>query len=550
MANIAFKKGSLVDFEEKVLGQKRKYDGNQQFIGYEQVTANITEGTLYLTEDEGGLYLGVSNTEVKRIQGSVVFYEEALTFKAEVVERPPYSPDVIYFISDSNALIRWDETNTKWIQLNYTTDEIDTKISNLDSKIDAEKARAIQAEGVLTGQLNSVGQTLSTINSDLSKKATTEALQKETTERQALASKVTAAESAITNINSQIAPIQQDVTTLKADVVKAQGDATAANNNANTRVLQTTYNEFIEAYNAFKEDVNTRFTNAGTILDQLPELQNNINSRLKKDGTDAMTGMLHMGNHKIDGVADATSADEAVNLSQLDAAETRLTGKINGVDQKVDQQNTKFTNIDTEITGIKTGLANTGIDTTNKIITLQNNMNANSKSITNLAMSQTPADTDAVNVDYVKKAIKANDAMTFKGTVGQLSQDGQSVVGLPTANVQTGDTYKVAEAGTFGEIKAKKGDLIINIAEDDETPRWVHISSGYEDTYLQKLVVDDNVIYLTDGVTHSESGAVSSLSFVSDNDNLEFSLSGSGTNLTVTASMTWGSFAAPPATTE
>lgn len=550
MANIAFKKGSLVDFEEKVLGQKRKYDGNQQFIGYEQVTANITEGTLYLTEDEGGLYLGVSNTEVKRIQGSVVFYEEALTFKAEVVERPPYSPDVIYFISDSNALIRWDETNTKWIQLNYTTDEIDTKISNLDSKIDAEKARAIQAEGVLTGQLSSVGETLSAINADLGKKATTDALQTEITERQALASKVTKAESDITNITSQITPIQNDVKQLKTDVKKAQDDATAANNNANNRVSQTEYDEFMEEYDSFKSDVETRFTNAGTILDQLPTLTENINSRLKKDGTDHMSGMLHMGSHKIDGVANAEYADEAVNLSQLDAVETRLTGKIDGVDTKVGQQNAKFTNIETEITGIKTGLTNTGIDTTNNIITLKNNMNADSKSIINLAMSQTPADTDAVNVDYVKKAIKANDAMTFKGTVGQATEDGQSYVGLPTANVQTGDTYKVAEARTFGDIKAKKGDLIINAGKDDETPTWMHISSGYEDTYLQKLVADDNVIYLTDGVTHSESGAVSSLSFVSDNDNLEFSLSGSGTNLTVTASITWGSFAAPPATTE
>jgi hypothetical protein len=68
MANIAFKKGSLADFEEKVLGKNRLYDDNDKFIGYGTPgEAHVTEGTLYLTEDEGGLYLGLSNNTVKRI---------------------------------------------------------------------------------------------------------------------------------------------------------------------------------------------------------------------------------------------------------------------------------------------------------------------------------------------------------------------------------------------------------------------------------------------------------------------------------------------------
>jgi hypothetical protein len=101
MANIMFKKGSYSDFKTKVLEPK-----------------NIVDGALYLTEDEGSLYLGkvVDGVKsVKRIQGSVVFYEDDLTFIGEVVNQPPYSSDLIYFISKDNALIRWDADKSKWV---------------------------------------------------------------------------------------------------------------------------------------------------------------------------------------------------------------------------------------------------------------------------------------------------------------------------------------------------------------------------------------------------------------------------------------------------
>jgi hypothetical protein len=52
--NILFKKGSHADFKTNVL------------------TNNKAEaGTLYFTEDEGGLYLGKSGGTVQRIQGVV-----------------------------------------------------------------------------------------------------------------------------------------------------------------------------------------------------------------------------------------------------------------------------------------------------------------------------------------------------------------------------------------------------------------------------------------------------------------------------------------------
>jgi hypothetical protein len=67
MANILFKKGNYELFEKNVLGITRIKDSEGKVTGFKQGSKNIQEGALYLTEDEGGLYLGTSNSTVKRI---------------------------------------------------------------------------------------------------------------------------------------------------------------------------------------------------------------------------------------------------------------------------------------------------------------------------------------------------------------------------------------------------------------------------------------------------------------------------------------------------
>jgi hypothetical protein len=131
MANILFKKGSYNDFKTKILADKK----------------SIVDGALYLTEDEGGLYLGKNTTTgttegtLTRIQGSVIIYESVNAFTNSV--QPPYSSDVIYFITANNALIRWDpnlkdsggNTIGGWIQLNPSQDGITADIGTLQATV-------------------------------------------------------------------------------------------------------------------------------------------------------------------------------------------------------------------------------------------------------------------------------------------------------------------------------------------------------------------------------------------------------------------------------
>ena len=99
-------------------------------------------GTLYFTKDEGGLYLGVdANQKPKRIQGIVQYYATLDAFKAEVL--PPYSSEVIYYIADQNALVKWngskvtgsDKNSGEFVVLNVTASEFTAQVNSLNSSI-------------------------------------------------------------------------------------------------------------------------------------------------------------------------------------------------------------------------------------------------------------------------------------------------------------------------------------------------------------------------------------------------------------------------------
>ena len=91
--------------------------------------------------------------------------------------------------------------------------------------------------------------------------------------------------------------------------------------------------------------------------------------------------------------------------------------------------------------------------------------------------------------------------------------------------------------------------MFINTAADDAVPVWEHVSSGYEDDYLQKLKYDSATgkIYLTDGVTETyvANAALGAFLFTGDAEtNLKLSVSQNSahTEYTITATMEWGSF--------
>lgn len=117
MANLAFKQGLWSD---NMFGDSKREGSAIQ---------NFSEGTIYVVTDQKAIYLdtyqnkaaSTANQKRIRLQGTIQYYE-SLTAWSQAVE-PPYNSDVIYFIADKNAFMRYDSSQpegSKWVQLNTT----------------------------------------------------------------------------------------------------------------------------------------------------------------------------------------------------------------------------------------------------------------------------------------------------------------------------------------------------------------------------------------------------------------------------------------------
>ena len=543
MANILFKKGTYSEFKNNILTN----------------TSNIVDGALYLTTDEGGLYLGVQNDEgvksVTRIQGSLLYFNSLKEFQDSVA--PPYSTDVVYLIAEDNALVRW--TGTKWTVLNATASEVTTAIDKLRELIDnnstqilGEKSRAEAKEGELLTLINQQGETLEAHNQALANK-----VDKGTYDT--LVSAVSANSQSIEGLSTRTDKIETEInTTIKPDIVKnkdaakaAHDAATEANNNANNRLLSSDFTTF---KNGDFKTLSDKYSDLEARVGNEELLSAGFTESLKKcltiDGKTAMTGNLNMGSKKIQSVADGTDPTDAVNLQQLQAVSSGINGEFTEVKQDIADNAELINKINSLLTD------KVKIDDTSGKITLINDLDANEHIIQNIVYPLDASnkeiinDTDVANVAYVKAQMKAAEAMTFKGVVSNTKA-------LPTSGVQTGDTYKVGVAYDYvigQDAKGKNitktanvGDLFINSAADDATPQWEHVSSGYEESSQQNIFSGDDYLYLSDGINNTATAALSKISFVgADHSNFNFtiaqSLSGNQTNNTVTASLVWGSF--------
>lgn len=144
---------------------------------------------------------------------------------------------------------------------------------------------------------------------------------------------------------------------------------------------------------------------------------------------------------------------------------------------------------------------------------------------------------------YADSLLQANDAMLFKGVV-------DSNNGLPTAGVESGWTYKVAEAGTYNGVEARIGDLFIASGKEENgvltSITWNHIESGYVDEYVPTLTEDGGVIKLTSAVS-TTAGDLGQI-VLTGGDSVQVSMSATQPNgvkgelVTATIALTWGEF--------
>lgn len=84
--------------------------------------------------------------------------------------------------------------------------------------------------------------------------------------------------------------------------------------------------------------------------------------------------------------------------------------------------------------------------------------------------------TQIATTEFVMNAFAVNDAMLFKGTIGQI---GATVTALPNEHKQ-GWMYKVATAGTYAGQTCEVGDMIICVTDGDaaNNDHWAVIQTN------------------------------------------------------------------------
>lgn len=266
MAKILFKKGTWANLQANVINGSKAVDG-----------------ALYLTEDEGGLYLGKSNGTVKRISGSVLYFSTLDEFSQNV--QPPYSTDVIYFLADRNALVRWN--GTEWIILNQTAESVNTALQNLQDQITTNTNNINKVTTTANGALQTTGGTMS--------------------------GDINMGGQAITNLATPSA--NTDAATKKyvddkdAALLGASGDASTK---ATIHGALTGVGEAKQLANAAQDAAEAADTKAGNAASRAEEM-------LPLDGSKAMQDNLDAGNYNVINVADPTANGHAANKKYVDA---------------------------------------------------------------------------------------------------------------------------------------------------------------------------------------------------------------------------------------
>ena len=591
MANVMFKQGS--------------------YRALQAVNGKATEGTFYVTTDEGGLYLGLADKSLKKIAGSILYFADLDEFNRKV--EPPYSTDALYFIAASNALVRYDATAQKWIVLNETPESLKDKLDKTtfesfktdnDTALNGIRDRLTATEGVANGasaKATKNAEDITAIKSDISALQTADTHFLKKNEDDTLSGTVTVAagksilltttpgadsdDKTVVNkayvagvktaIDASISDVEKKVTKNTNDIATANGRIDAANTNITT--LQS----------GKADKANPTFTGTVTLPTSTPKQdleaasKGYVDASVKKvtgdlTGTSekitALEGRMDTAESNITALKEKDKAHDASIAAAAQAAQTAQ----DTADSKATLDEVKalgydtVTSVNEKISTLKGssndpstaqtvwGAKNAAKAADDKAAaaasaaqaaqttadaalpkaggTMTGNIAMGNNSITGLAAPA--ADGDAANKKYVDDEIadklKTADAMTFKGVV-------DATHALPADGVQKGDTYKVGASGTYAGIDAKVGDLFINQGEDDATPDWVHVTSGYEDDYLQKLAVNGSTVYLTDGVNTDLAHAQGKFTVQADTAS-SVTVKVDAATSTITVGMEWGSF--------
>ena len=388
-----------------------------------------TEGHVYITTDDKAMYVDIGNGANDRIRiGQIV--EKTSTEWESLAQ--PYDASTYYYITNLNALVRWN--GTKWVQINGTKD-LQDRIGALETKISGENGLETKVTGLTTdldalektvegivstgGQANVIetvkvnGEALTpddkkAVNIVLGDLA---ALDKVDTDHlaDALKKRLTDIEGKNTAQDTAINTLNGDVTT-DGSVAKAVKDAVdAAKTSLTNGAIKDAHDAATAAQGTADEALGKANTNAGNIT----TLQNTVGGHTTSiNGLTTRMGTAESDIDALEGRMDAVEGVAASGVSKANKAQEDATKALNAIGEGYGEGNTiadKIAEIADdvsdnagEITGIKTRL-----DTAEGNITTHGTDIAKLK--TDVAAAQAQADKGVADAATAAAAAKTAD---------------------------------------------------------------------------------------------------------------------------------------------
>lgn len=453
MANLLFKKGVYDDFKSKILTPKA-----------------ATEGALYFTEDEGSLYIGKTGGEVVRVQGTVHQYATLTEFAAGT--KPPYSTDVIYFIAEKNALVRFDGEN--WVQLNTTAADalaLENLITTNANNISANTT----AIGTNTQAIASHKTLIEKLREDVNAKATQTAFD-------ALEDRVEANEgdiktlqgqmankaesSKVTEIETQVGTNTGAIATLTGNLNTLSGvvDTKAAASDLEALSGQVSQNKEDITKKADASDLNNAVTRIGTAETQIQanatEIGNIKTALTEKVSIDTYNGLAtRVGTAEgkistLESQVESAATTVALNAvkDRVDAVEKALPNKVDKVEGKQLSTEDYTTAEKTKLAGIAEGATRVIVDSElsdtstnpvqNKVIKAQLSSITNSLNEQSGAIQSINGEITNIKNDYVTNATYTEKMNALDGSIENINKQ----LGVSSDGTSMGDRLNALES--------------------------------------------------------------------------------------------------------
>lgn len=453
---------------------------------YAQLPTQLSAGTIYVTTDEGAMYVDVPNkdntgTERIRIGETVQFANKAAFVDYTNEVAPPYSTSAFYYVVEENALLKWIEdssssTGGKWKQINSTsalstslaalTTRVDTLESNLDSvtervgttESDIDNLEAAVATKAAQTDLTNLTNTVSNLSSIVDTKAAQ-------TDLTALTGRVDTAESNIATNTSDITSLKTAVGT-KADNTEFQTVKTTVGDSSSGLVKKVAD---LEANSATKDELQTVSAKVDTNSSDIATNAEAIEAIQEAIGDGSGTGSLSarvtalegtVGNETKGLVKDVDALETSVGTSGDDASASgsvyaRI--KQNAADieanaNSIDNNASAIATLETDTSGLKNKV--TALETS--VGSSGDDANANGSVYARIKKNAADIATNAGNIATNTGNIATNASNIAKNikSIDDLNTD------LANTNAVIGSTGDVAGASTvYGAINKNKTDI-------------------------------------------------------------------------------------------